>query len=64
MELIQALRRSIKGDKEKPHHTSIGNKSAVAIIPPKKVGPFLLCLFILECRSTMYFHLEQAWARK
>lgn len=36
MTFMQALRRSIKGDKEK-QHTSIGNKSAVAIIPPKKV---------------------------
>ncbi|EFY92635.1 MAP kinase activator [Metarhizium acridum CQMa 102] len=33
---MQALRRSIKGDKEKQHHNSIGTKSAVAIIPPKK----------------------------
>ncbi|KAG5932505.1 hypothetical protein E4U53_001299 [Claviceps sorghi] len=37
MTLMQALRRSIKGEKEKQHHTSIGGKSAVAITPPKKV---------------------------
>lgn len=33
----QALRRSIKGDKEK-QPINIGPKSAVAIVPPKKVG--------------------------
>lgn len=36
MRLVQALRRSIKGDKEKG---AIAPKSAVAIVPPKKVGP-------------------------
>lgn len=37
MRLLQALRRSIKGEKEKPQ-ISITPKSAVAIVPPKKVG--------------------------
>ncbi|OAQ68848.1 protein kinase activator Bem1 [Pochonia chlamydosporia 170] len=49
MALIQALRRSIKGDKEKQHHTSIGNKSAVAIIPPKKV---IRALYDYEAQSS------------
>ncbi|KAK2605811.1 bud emergence protein 1 [Conoideocrella luteorostrata] len=49
MTLIQALRRSIKGDKEKQHHTSIGNKSAVAIIPPKKV---IRALYDYEAQSS------------
>ncbi|KAK7981640.1 hypothetical protein PG996_009331 [Apiospora saccharicola] len=34
---IQALRRSIKGDKDKNPQIGIGPKSAVAIVPPKKV---------------------------
>ncbi|KAI1429920.1 hypothetical protein F5Y12DRAFT_781543 [Xylaria sp. FL1777] len=34
---IQALRRSIKGDKDKGPQISIAPKSAVAIVPPKKV---------------------------
>ncbi|TWU72783.1 bud emergence protein 1 [Metarhizium rileyi] len=49
MALIQALRRSIKGDKDKQHHTSIGTKSAVAIIPPKKV---IRALYDYEAQST------------
>lgn len=39
MDLIKALRRSMKGDKHKAQSPSIGSKSAVAIVPPKKVGP-------------------------
>jgi len=34
---IQALRRSIKGEKDKGPQISIAPKSAVAIVPPKKV---------------------------
>ncbi|EPE03622.1 map kinase activator [Ophiostoma piceae UAMH 11346] len=34
---IQALRRSIKGEKDPKPHNSIAPKSAVAIVPPKKV---------------------------
>ncbi|KID79278.1 protein kinase activator Bem1, partial [Metarhizium brunneum ARSEF 3297] len=49
MALIQALRRSIKGDKEKQHHTSIATKSAVAIIPPKKV---IRALYDYEAQSS------------
>lgn len=37
MGLVQALRRSMKGDKEKQHSISITPKAAVAIVPPKKV---------------------------
>jgi hypothetical protein len=48
MDLLQALRRSIKGDKEKPQ-ISIAPKSAIAIVPPKKVGP-LLALCPGRCR--------------
>lgn len=41
--LKQALRRSIKGEKENKPHLSIAPKSAIAIIPPKKVRqPFFL----------------------
>ena len=46
--LFQALRRSIKGDKEKPQ-ISIAPKSAVAIVPPKKVGPKPLFLRACAC---------------
>jgi bud emergence protein 1 len=35
---MKAIRRSLKGDKEpKPQHISITPKSAIAIVPPKKV---------------------------
>ncbi|KAL1952467.1 hypothetical protein VTO42DRAFT_5294 [Malbranchea cinnamomea] len=35
---MKAIRRSLKGEKEpKPHHISITPKSAIAILPPKKV---------------------------
>lgn len=42
--LWQAIRRSIKGGgaEPKPHHLSITPKSAIAILPPKKVGVFAL----------------------
>ncbi|QPG94670.1 hypothetical protein C2857_006697 [Epichloe festucae Fl1] len=49
MTLIQALRRSIKGDKKEQHHTSLGTKSAVAIIPPKKV---IRALYDYEAQSS------------
>lgn len=38
MRFFQALRRSIKGEKEKGANAAITPKSAVAIVPPKKVG--------------------------
>lgn len=43
--VLQALRRSIKGDKDKNPQLSIAPKAAVAIVPPKKVGdtPVLIC---------------------
>ncbi|KEY74325.1 hypothetical protein S7711_00481 [Stachybotrys chartarum IBT 7711] len=44
----QALRRSIKGDKEK-QPINIGPKSAVAIVPPKKV---IRALYDYEARSS------------
>lgn len=34
---MKALRRSIKGEEKAKAHVSIGPKSAVAIVPPKKV---------------------------
>ncbi|KAK0702054.1 hypothetical protein B0T26DRAFT_659422 [Lasiosphaeria miniovina] len=37
MRVFKALRRSIKGEKENKPHISIAPKSAVAIVPPKKV---------------------------
>ncbi|KAK4224342.1 protein scd2/ral3 [Podospora fimiseda] len=37
MRVLKALRRSIKGEKENKTHISIAPKSAVAIVPPKKV---------------------------
>jgi len=40
MRAFKALRRSIKGEKEKQPHISIAPKSAVAIVPPKKVRYF------------------------
>lgn len=38
MLFLQALRRSLKNDKEKVNHISITPKSAIAIVPPKKVS--------------------------
>jgi len=38
MGFLKALRRSIKGDKDNKPHISITPKSAVAIVPPKKVS--------------------------
>ncbi|KAI0486154.1 hypothetical protein F4859DRAFT_357463 [Xylaria cf. heliscus] len=46
---IQALRRSIKGDKDKSPQISIAPKSAVAIVPPKKV---IRALYDYEAQST------------
>ncbi|KAG4434533.1 hypothetical protein IFR05_009974 [Cadophora sp. M221] len=37
MIFLQALRRSLKNDKDKVNHISITPKSAIAIVPPKKV---------------------------
>jgi hypothetical protein len=34
---VQALRRSIKGEKNEPKISRISQKSAIAILPPKKV---------------------------
>ncbi|KAH6608384.1 bud emergence 1 [Trichoderma cornu-damae] len=49
MGLVQALRRSIKGDKEKQHSISITPKAAVAIVPPKKV---IRALYDYDARSS------------
>ncbi|TLD27231.1 hypothetical protein PspLS_04945 [Pyricularia sp. CBS 133598] len=46
---IKALRRSIKGDKDKQPQISIAPKSAVAIVPPKKV---IRALYDYEAQST------------
>ena len=53
MDFFKALRRSIKGDKESKPHISIAPKSAVAIVPPKKVrlAP-TLAGWVHEPRST------------
>lgn len=42
MRILKALRRSIKGEKDaaKSPHVSIAPKSALAIVPPKKVRHF------------------------
>ncbi len=41
LRFVQALRRSIKGEKDKGPQVSIAPKSAVAIVPPKKVSPIV-----------------------
>ncbi|KAI0132625.1 scd2/ral3 [Xylariales sp. AK1849] len=46
---IQALRRSIKGEKDKGAQLAIAPKSAVAIVPPKKV---IRALYDYEAQST------------
>ncbi|KAL8382523.1 hypothetical protein RB595_006348 [Gaeumannomyces hyphopodioides] len=46
---MKALRRSIKGDKDKQPQISIAPKSAVAIVPPKKV---IRALYDYEARSS------------
>lgn len=53
---IKALRRSIKGEEKAKAHVSIGPKSAVAIVPPKKVRslqpiPKALCVAFESCRQ-------------
>lgn len=51
---LQAIRRSIKGEKSdsKPHHISITPKSAIAILPPKKVGiPEILLSVLCDFQS-------------
>lgn len=45
---MKALRRSIKGEKENKPHISIAPKSAVAIVPPKKV---IRALYDYEAQS-------------
>lgn len=37
MRVLKALRRSIKGEKDTKPQVSIAQKSAIAIVPPKKV---------------------------
>ncbi len=37
MRALKALRRSMKGEKDNKPQVSIAPKSAVAIVPPKKV---------------------------
>ncbi|KOS22884.1 Protein scd2/ral3 [Escovopsis weberi] len=50
MRLIQALRQSIKGSKDKQHSiSSIAPKAATAILPPKKV---IRALYDYEARSS------------
>ncbi|ORY65162.1 uncharacterized protein BCR38DRAFT_192433 [Pseudomassariella vexata] len=47
--IVQALRRSIKGDKEKGSNVPIAPKAAVAIVPPKKV---IRALYDYEAQSS------------
>ncbi|EJT77965.1 MAP kinase activator [Gaeumannomyces tritici R3-111a-1] len=49
MRAFKALRRSIKGDKDKQPQLSVAPKSAVAIVPPKKV---IRALYDYEARSS------------
>ncbi|KAI1502407.1 SH3 domain-containing protein [Biscogniauxia marginata] len=49
MRVIQALRRSIKGEKDKSPQISIAPKSAIAIVPPKKV---IRALYDYEAQSS------------
>lgn len=67
---IKALRRSIKGEEKAKAHVSIGPKSAVAIVPPKKVrslqpSPKPLCgpRGLWATCSPMHFnlHLLDPW---
>ncbi len=52
----QAIRRSIKGEKDtRPLHNSIGPKSAIAIQPPKKVCS-LACAVIMGRELTHAAH--------
>lgn len=62
---IKALRRSIKGEEKAKAHVSIGPKSAVAIVPPKKVrslqpSPKPLCgpRGLSATCSSMHFNLH------
>jgi hypothetical protein len=49
--IVQALRRSIKGEKDSSK-IAIAPKSAVAIVPPKKVSAILLAVKPSPCLST------------
>ncbi|KAI0021628.1 scd2/ral3 [Xylariomycetidae sp. FL0641] len=53
---LQALRRSIKGEKEKGPQVSIAPKSAVAIVPPKKV---IRALYNYEAQSSQELSFSQ-----
>lgn len=49
----QAIRRSLKGEKDpKHHHISITPKSAIAILPPKKVSRKYLAHPLMVMRLT------------
>lgn len=60
---IQAIRRSLKSDKERSHHVSVTPKSALAILPPKKVRlvdylpapPRSAAMFIFLLCSALFF---------
>lgn len=61
--LMQALRRSIKGDKDKMPQVAIGPKSAVAIVPPKKVSTDILrarhrCHILHKCTNPRHCRLS------
>ncbi|CZR67759.1 related to bud emergence mediator BEM1 [Phialocephala subalpina] len=56
MRLFQALRRSLKNDKEKVNHISITPKSAIAIVPPKKV---IRALYDYEAQSSQELSFQK-----
>ncbi|KAF8846951.1 hypothetical protein BDZ45DRAFT_608153 [Acephala macrosclerotiorum] len=56
MRFFQALRRSLKNDKERVNHISITPKSAVAIVPPKKV---IRALYDYEAQSSQELSFQK-----
>lgn len=53
---MKALRRSLKNDKERVNHISITPKSAVAIVPPKKV---IRALYDYEAQSSQELSFQK-----
>ncbi|KAE8451652.1 hypothetical protein EG329_003109 [Mollisiaceae sp. DMI_Dod_QoI] len=53
---MKALRRSLKNDKEKVNHISITPKSAIAIVPPKKV---IRALYDYEAQSSQELSFQK-----
>jgi len=53
---MKALRRSLKNDREKANHISITPKSAIAIVPPKKV---IRALYDYEAQSSQELSFQK-----